>query len=149
MSDEEPTEGARLLAELRDSGFVGAWADREDIGDSSEFARQLRTTTWQAEAHRRLGATDTQETTNWECPTCGGICSSGIDHQCLRPCPFCGGEGIMHRCGLPAPLPPQGIEYIVRCRCCAAEGGWGKHERTAIRNWNRRVGEKGEPCQST
>ena len=28
--------------ELLDSGLVGIWADREDITDSSEFARSLR-----------------------------------------------------------------------------------------------------------
>ena len=28
--------------ELLDSGLVGMWADREDITDSSEFARSLR-----------------------------------------------------------------------------------------------------------
>ncbi len=31
-----------LLAEISDTGFVGMWKDREDIGDSSEFARRLR-----------------------------------------------------------------------------------------------------------
>jgi hypothetical protein len=29
-------------AELLDSGVVGIWADRKDIGDSVEYARQLR-----------------------------------------------------------------------------------------------------------
>lgn len=28
--------------DLLNSGLVGMWADREDIGDSSEFARKLR-----------------------------------------------------------------------------------------------------------
>jgi hypothetical protein len=31
-----------LLAEISDTGFVGMWKDREDIGDSAEFARRLR-----------------------------------------------------------------------------------------------------------
>lgn len=30
------------LADLLDSELVGLWADRDDIGDSVEFARQLR-----------------------------------------------------------------------------------------------------------
>jgi hypothetical protein len=34
--------------ELLESGLVGMWADRTDIGDSSEFARKLR----QAAEHR-------------------------------------------------------------------------------------------------
>src|SRR5437660_9911801 len=34
--------GKELLEELRASGFVGAWKDRTDIGDSVEFARRIR-----------------------------------------------------------------------------------------------------------
>lgn len=34
--------GKELLDELRASGFVGAWKDRTDIGDSVEFARRVR-----------------------------------------------------------------------------------------------------------
>jgi hypothetical protein len=35
--------GARLtVGQLRESGLVGLWQDRDDIGDSSTFARQLR-----------------------------------------------------------------------------------------------------------
>lgn len=30
------------VRELLDSPLVGMWADRDDIGDSSEFARRLR-----------------------------------------------------------------------------------------------------------
>jgi hypothetical protein len=30
------------LGQLLDSGLVGLWADREDIGDSVDFARKLR-----------------------------------------------------------------------------------------------------------
>ena len=39
----------RTAADLLESGFVGIWADRTDIGDSREFARKLR---YEAE-HRR------------------------------------------------------------------------------------------------
>jgi hypothetical protein len=37
-------------AELARSGLIGMWADREDLGDSREFARRLRQ---QAENLRR------------------------------------------------------------------------------------------------
>jgi len=37
-----PKSGAELLQSLRDSGFVGMWADRGDAEDSLEFARRLR-----------------------------------------------------------------------------------------------------------
>jgi hypothetical protein len=39
---------------LLQSGLVGLWADREDIGDSLDFARKLRK---QAE-HRRVSSDD-------------------------------------------------------------------------------------------
>jgi hypothetical protein len=38
----KPGTGAELVAELTASGFIGAWEDRSDIGDSVEFARRLR-----------------------------------------------------------------------------------------------------------
>ena len=38
-----PPPRARLTAgHLRRSGLIGLWQDREDIGDSSVYARQLR-----------------------------------------------------------------------------------------------------------
>jgi hypothetical protein len=46
--DGKPRTGKELLDALIASGFVGAWADRTDIGDSVEFARKLR-----REAERR------------------------------------------------------------------------------------------------
>lgn len=39
-------------ADLSQSGLVGLWADREDLGDSQDFARQLRL---QAESHHGAG----------------------------------------------------------------------------------------------
>jgi hypothetical protein len=39
---QEETAGARLVAELTANGLIGMWADRDDIGDSVEFARRLR-----------------------------------------------------------------------------------------------------------
>ena len=38
----EPPRRQMTAADLLNSGLVGMWADRDDIGDSSEFARQLR-----------------------------------------------------------------------------------------------------------
>lgn len=41
----EPTElieKSMTGADLLESGLVGVWANRKDIGDSLEFARQLR-----------------------------------------------------------------------------------------------------------
>jgi hypothetical protein len=38
----KPRNGAEQLALLEATGVVGLWADREDIGDSSEFAHALR-----------------------------------------------------------------------------------------------------------
>ena len=38
-----PQPRARLtVGQLRRSGLIGLWQDREDIGDSSVYARQLR-----------------------------------------------------------------------------------------------------------
>jgi hypothetical protein len=42
QDDGKPTTGKTLLEALVQSGFIGAWKDRTDIGDSVEFARQLR-----------------------------------------------------------------------------------------------------------
>jgi len=39
---EEPQPRGIPASELLNSGLVGVWKDREDIGDSSEFARKLR-----------------------------------------------------------------------------------------------------------
>jgi len=36
------TSPIRTAADLLKSGLVGIWADRDDIGDSREFARDLR-----------------------------------------------------------------------------------------------------------
>jgi len=41
----EPAPGKKTLltaAQLLQSGLVGLWADRTDLGDSREFARRLR-----------------------------------------------------------------------------------------------------------
>ncbi len=41
---------SRTAKQLRDSALVGLWKDRQDIGESSVFARQLR-----GKAQRRNG----------------------------------------------------------------------------------------------
>lgn len=42
----KPQTGRELFAALMANGFIGALADREDIGDSAEYARQLRQRAW-------------------------------------------------------------------------------------------------------
>ena len=44
LPDRDPTTetGAELVARLRREGVIGAWANRDDIKDSVEFARELR-----------------------------------------------------------------------------------------------------------
>lgn len=39
---KKPVSGRDLLAALESAGIIGMWADRRDIGDSSEYATQLR-----------------------------------------------------------------------------------------------------------
>ena len=46
---DKPKTGREMLKALRANGFVGAWKDREDIGDSVEFARELRRRVWSRE----------------------------------------------------------------------------------------------------
>jgi hypothetical protein len=41
-AEPQPSAGAELVAELKQSGLIGMWADRTDIGDSVDFARRLR-----------------------------------------------------------------------------------------------------------
>ncbi len=41
-AEGKPKTGQELYRALVESGFIGAWKDRTDIGDSSEYARLLR-----------------------------------------------------------------------------------------------------------
>src|SRR2546423_2777197 len=41
-SEPQPRTGAQLVDYLEREGVLGIWADRTDIPDSPEFARQLR-----------------------------------------------------------------------------------------------------------
>lgn len=41
-SSEKPELRGITAADILNSGLVGLWADRDDIGDISEFARKLR-----------------------------------------------------------------------------------------------------------
>src|ERR1051326_8163933 len=43
---DKPQTGREMLQALKANGFVGAWKDRDDIGDSVEFARELRRRVW-------------------------------------------------------------------------------------------------------
>lgn len=38
----EPEPAIQTAADLSRSGLIGTWADRDDLGSSREFARQLR-----------------------------------------------------------------------------------------------------------
>ncbi len=42
-------EGQSHLGDLARSEFFGMWRDRQDIGDSAEFARRLRNQAWSRE----------------------------------------------------------------------------------------------------
>ena len=46
---EKPRTGREMLQALKANGFVGAWKNRDDIGDSVEFARELRRRVWSRE----------------------------------------------------------------------------------------------------
>jgi hypothetical protein len=46
-SEESAPSPRRTLGDLLRSDLFGLWADREDITDSAEFARDLRTEAWQ------------------------------------------------------------------------------------------------------
>ena len=50
---EDEVSPIRTAAELAKSELIGLWADRDDIGDSREFARRLG-----REAENRQGPTD-------------------------------------------------------------------------------------------
>lgn len=38
----KPSTAKELLAAIRKNGLVGMWKNRDDLGDSSKFARKLR-----------------------------------------------------------------------------------------------------------
>lgn len=42
LPDDDLPIGARLIKQWEAEGVLGAWADREDIGDSAAYARELR-----------------------------------------------------------------------------------------------------------
>lgn len=47
LDDPKPVAPIRTLGDLVTSGFAGSWSERDDIGDSAEFARKLRERAWQ------------------------------------------------------------------------------------------------------
>ena len=67
------------------------------------------------------------------------------------PCPFCGGRAELHkelRAGHEAAA-ADAFAYFYVCASCAAVGGWGKSETSALRMWRMRGTEKycrGEGC---
>jgi len=66
----------------------------------------------------------------------------------VKSCRFCGGEGILDkvlRAGYQdCQDDPDAFAHFVRCRSCAADGGWGKSVGRAIRLWNMRQSSEEE-----
>jgi hypothetical protein len=61
----------------------------------------------------------------------------------LRECPFCDGDKpypvkVLRDGYANFPNDPDAYAHTIRCRSCAAEGGWAKSATGAVRNWNRR-----------
>lgn len=62
----------------------------------------------------------------------------------LKPCPFCGGEAVIHNC---AEVENESLKVVltdkvgVHCKHCGIATLPLPDEETAIEAWNRRVGE--------
>ena len=74
-----------------------------------------------------------------KCPFCereqkAMVQSRMLDGGGLKLCPFCGGEAEVENWDQ-----PNFQNYFVRCKCCAAEGPWGKNRATAVNLWNIRA----------
>lgn len=72
----------------------------------------------------------------------------------LKPCPFCGGHGVVSLQGAPSMVSSKPLVAFVRCDACGAYGerfytGGGKAAQTAknkaARAWNTRTKEA--PCE--
>lgn len=46
MRKDKPKTGREMVKALTENGFIGAWKDRTDIGDTVAFARRLRREAW-------------------------------------------------------------------------------------------------------
>ncbi len=42
----QDASGKHFFAALKEAGLIGIWTDRDDIVDSTEFARQIRQKAW-------------------------------------------------------------------------------------------------------
>ena len=58
----------------------------------------------------------------------------------LKPCPFCGGQGVVDTQER-FPDGPDNLAYFVSCIQCACQGPWMKSEGSAIKFWNMRIEE--------
>jgi len=58
----------------------------------------------------------------------------------LKPCPFCGMEGVIKFDDTPCYHGSTGW-YFVQCAKCGAESGYKNEESEAIKAWNKRVTE--------
>ena len=56
------------------------------------------------------------------------------------PCPFCGGVATLNNELREGFVPDEegARSYFYVCDSCAAAGGWGKSESSALRYWNMR-----------
>ena len=55
----------------------------------------------------------------------------------LKPCPFCGGDGMIVTLRMPDSGEPR--EHYGCCIKCNATSAWSLNKQEAIDNWNRRV----------
>ena len=64
-----------------------------------------------------------------------------MDTENLKPCPFCGGEGVLKDEGH-QDIQHMGDDWFVRCQTCGANVANSQHRRTAALAtdaWNRRA----------
>lgn len=74
--------------------------------------------------------------------SCGGDelkCDFYPDKQQPKSCPCCGGSPILRR---NASTVSDCVRYYVICRMCGLRTGMLSSESSAIKNWNRREGER-------
>lgn len=63
----------------------------------------------------------------------------------LRPCPFCNHGNISYRYDMESILPMEEVPVAVFCCSCGAMGPYRSDAQLAVKAWNERKGEFGEP----
>jgi Lar family restriction alleviation protein len=56
----------------------------------------------------------------------------------IKPCPFCGGDGVLHTLTIPTPGGHAHIQAEVECKNCDACGPICYGDFEAVLAWNRR-----------